>query len=273
MSTINLNKIYDFRKLNWDNSNLGSSDGILPKAVIEKNNHKYYLKLGSYSKPFGIYGIEPIIEIINSRIGQILGLPVLDYNLKRCLVNLKGDEISTIVSISNDYAANCKQTSFEKVYETMCEPQESTIDFCKRIGIIDSIYKEFLFDFIICNLDRHGKNTEILTNKFGKMNIAPFFDNSLTFISNRTDTDIKENKMYNDEMRVNNYIGTQNLKSNLFLIDKPIKIRVPRKEDRELLFQGLGKITTREFRDYVWNIFLRRVYDARHCGISFIQWC
>ena len=46
------------------------------------------------------------------------------------------------------------------------------------------IYKQFVYDYIICNMDRHGKNTEILINYDNPRDIrvAPFFDNSFTVL-------------------------------------------------------------------------------------------
>lgn len=52
------------------------------------------------------------------------------------------------------------------------------------IGLRKTIYEQFVFDYIICNMDRHGKNTEILINEENPSDIkmAPFFDNSFTIL-------------------------------------------------------------------------------------------
>ena len=265
-------KIIDLRNINWCSIELGHLDGVLPKSILFDKGRKLFLKLGSYTKYYGFYGVEPIIEVINSRIGKILGLSILKYDIQKAVVVLNGKEIETFVCISQDYAKDVKQISFEKFYESMALPEESIIAFCKRMGIIDDIYNQIVFDYVICNLDRHGKNTEILVSKEGKISVAPFFDNSLTYVTNRPIIDIKSNKKFNDDLRVNNYIGVQNLRDNLFFIDSNIKIRSPRKEDREILFKGLGGVTTREFRDYVWNLFIERVANVKQSGIPFIQW-
>lgn len=276
MSRISLKKTYNLTKLKWTEVKQGSTDGILPKTTVEYNGVKYYLKTGSYSKPFGFYGIEPIIELINSRIGKILGFPVLNYSLISATVKMEDITLDTLISVSRDYAKGKQQISFEKFYNVYAikydKGIESTIDFCKRFDIIDLIYQQFVFDYIICNYDRHEKNTEILIDREGKIHLAPFFDNSLTFITNRPENEIKNKVPFNESMRVRDFIGTMNLRENLSLIDSVVRVRQPKQEDREMLFQGLSKVTTREFRDFTWNLLIRRVESVKQSGISFIQW-
>ena len=54
-------------------------------------------------------------------------------------------------------------------------------------------------------------------------------------------------------------------------IDKPIVLREIKPEDRKKLFQGLGKYTTKEFRDYYWWFINRRIEDVKNYKISFIK--
>lgn len=273
MGKIDLANIADLRNIDWTLPISGSSDGILPKSVITKGNRKFYLKLGSYSEPYGFYGIEPIMELVNSRIGYLLRLPVLDFSLLGCIVNINGRQIKTIASISKDYKGTSVGISIEKWYSKYRNGNELPIDTIRRYGLQYQIYKQFLFDYIICNLDRHGKNTEVLVgNNISSLDIAPFFDNSLTFITNRPENEIKDKVQFNDRARVNNYIGTMNLAENIHLIDRYIKVRTPKDSDRQMLFQGLASVTTRQFRDYVWYTFNRRIQNVKSERIPFIQW-
>lgn len=273
MSRIDLNKKYYLKHIDWSLGINGSSNGILPKAIINDKGSMSYLKLGSFSSPFGFYGIEPIVELINSRIGKILNLPVLDYNLINASIIMNNNSYDTLISISKSYKnKNTQGVSFENFYDIYKEKGETTIDFVKRFGFSYSIYKQFIFDFIICNLDRHGKNTEVLFLNKDKMEIAPFFDNSFTFILNRPENDLINKVKFNDMMRVNNFIGSQNLRDNLLKIDKEIKIRNPRKEDRKFIFQGLGKMTSKNYREFVWDMINRRVEHVKSEKIPYIKW-
>lgn len=272
MDRVDLSKVYDLRHLDFDIGISGSSAGILPKVIVNSSNKRLFIKLSSFSLPYGFYGTEAILELINSRIGEILRLPVLRYGLKAIRVSLKGREYITLASFGADYTSGDKAISFEKFYEIYSIKGETTLAFIKRLGICESIYKEFVFDYIICNLDRHGKNTEIMTSKTGTIRVAPFFDNSLTFVGLRPQNEIESKAKFNDSIAVNNYIGDRNLLSNLAKIDTPIKVRHPRKEDRQLLFQGLGKITTQKYRDFVWETLNRRVENVKAQRLSVIRW-
>ncbi len=272
MFRIDLNKVIDLRKVDWNTPTSGSSDGILPKSTFIFKGKKVYAKLGSYSTPYGVYGREPLIELINSRIGALLMLPVLEFSLIKCCVILEGKQLITFAAISNDFKPHeIVGYSIKKWYSKYKIGNEMPIDTIKRYRLQDNIYKQFVYDYIICNLDRHGKNTEILLGN-NNIRIAPFFDNSLTFITNRPDNEIKSKKKFNEQIMVNNFIGTRSLKDNLNLIDSNIQIRNILNSDRQKLFQGLSSITSRQFRDYVWCMLNWRVSDVKQQGIHFIQW-
>ena len=120
-------------------------------------------------------------------------------------------------------------------------------------------------------MDRHSKNNDILLYR-NKIKLAPFSDDSLTYISIRPDNDIANKVKYNEQLRVNNFIGDQNLNSNLGYINQPIKIRNILESDRQYLFQGLGKIVTKQLRDYIWQMLKWRIQDVKNKKIPYISW-
>lgn len=267
---MNINNSLDLRSVNCDKVQSASSPGMLAKANMVINNKEYFLKLGSYNIAYGFYGNEPLFELLNSRVGKLLGFPVLDYDLDYALVNFDNIDYTTLVSISENYVLkNDKRISLSRFYRESRIDNISVLDVLKKFNLEIEIYKLFLYDFIICNIDRHEYNIEILQNNNG-FRIAPFFDNSFCFIFNRSSEDIKNKVYYNESTFVNNFVGTRNLKENLFLIDKNIVIRDLQSKDREYLFKGLGNITTREFRDYYWWFINRRVEDVKSYQIPFI---
>lgn len=76
---------------------------MLYKANIIQGNSVYYIKLGQFNLSNGFYGIEPIIELVNSRIGQLLRLPVLEYRLYDQYVDIDNHVYKTLAQISKDY--------------------------------------------------------------------------------------------------------------------------------------------------------------------------
>lgn len=264
---INLNKVYDYRDINWGTAQGGnSSNGILLKAVSSNGT---YLKLGSYSKPYGFYGIEPIMELINSRFGELLGLNALQYGLCRAMIRLDGTVGETLICTSQDFKPpHCQSIAFDKYYTTQALSGETPLDLLTRKGLRASVDSMFLYDYLICNMDRHGKNVELLISKQG-IKMAPLFDNSLTYALLRPANELAAKVPYNDTLRVSNYIGEPYLLQNLQSISAPVRIRKPTKEWRIELFQGLGKVTTRDFRDYIWDLYMRRLSNARVFTIQF----
>lgn len=274
MKQIDLNKILNITQLSWTGLASASSDGILPKCVLNQGGTLTYLKLGAYQLGYGFYGIEPVMELVFSRVGQLMGFNVLPYDLVRAAVSLDGVTYDTVVSVSKDFkVAGELSISAEKAYMLFRTPGETPLATFSRITSRRSLYMMFLFDFLICNMDRHGKNVEFLskTGNTGSLTMAPLFDNSLSFMGVKTEQEVSTHPLFNEHCAVNNFIGDRNLLSNIKRIDIPLKVRALRPSDRTLLFQGLGKILSRQRRDFIWNTLIRRQEYVRR-EVRSIQW-
>ena len=257
---------------------------MLYKANIIQGNSVYYIKLGQFNLSNGFYGIEPIIELVNSRIGQLLRLPVLEYRLYDQYVDIDNHVYRTLAQISKDYQVRVEASGkivkynkdqIEQMFNSVKHTKnlDTPLQLAQQLGLDLEIYKQFVYDYIICNMDRHGKNTEILINQSNPRDIrlAPFFDNSFTVLLQRYSSGYKSNFQFNDKMPVNNYIGYNNLLDNVLSIDKTVVVRRPRKDDRQLLFQGLQSVTSRRFRDYTWEMLNDRVNSLSNIGNNYIR--
>ena len=273
MYKVDLKNIKDLRQIESKYSQKsGHINGMLYKAAALQGKDLIYLKLGQFNKSVGFYGIEPIIELINSRIGQMLALPVLDYGLIRQAIIIEGITYNTLVSVSKDYQkVVCKNNeikSYSKLeVESLFQQGSKTgrwstpIEMIEKLSLLKQIHKQFIYDYIICNMDRHGKNNEILINNQNKREIrlAPFFDNSLTILLQRQASGYAQSFHFNDRMPVNNFIGSNNLLDNVMSINSPVYIKRINKDSRKIIFQGLQSVTTRRFRDYTWEMLNSRI--------------
>lgn len=257
---------------------------MLYKANIIQGNSVYYIKLGQFNLSNGFYGIEPIIELVNSRIGQLLRLPVLEYRLYDQYVDIDNHVYRTLAQISKDYQIRVEvsgktvkynKDQIEQMFNSVkyTKNLDTPLQLVQQLGLGLEIYKQFVYDYIICNMDRHCKNTEILINQNNPRDtrVAPFFDNSFTVLLQRYSSGYKSNFQFNDKMPVNNYIGYNNLLDNVLSIDKTVVVRRPRKDDRQLLFQGLQSVTSRRFRDYTWEMLNDRVNSLSNIENSYIK--
>ena len=253
-------KIIDLSLVKWNNVADGGSVGMLPKTIIHRGNKRYYVKMSSYNIAQGVYGIESVSEVIASRLARLLKIPCVNYELYDANVVKDGKHIRTFVCISPDYK-NDNETvvPFEDVYAQYRVNNEKALQFAKRIGISDSIYRMFIFDYIINNVDRHGANVEIYEST---ETIAPLFDNGSSLYAT-TDEDKIKLYYYGDDMKVNNFIGDRSLLSNLYEVDKQIKIGTLIRPFRKDLFKNLGAVISRDRRDTIWNHILRRYENAR----------
>jgi hypothetical protein len=112
----------------------------------------------------------------------------VEYAPQDILVKKDNREFTTLACISDNYRQGREVTSFEKYYTRMKNEFESPIDFAERLNITEDVCKMFVFDYIICNLDRHGKNIELFLDT---LEMTPLFDNGLSLLSKIPEENIR----------------------------------------------------------------------------------
>lgn len=206
--------VLDLRYIDWNNLTV-TSPGMVPKYI---DSNKFY-KLSSYNELVGFYGTEPIYEELAFHIGKSLGVNVVKTDTLMAKIIYNGIEYETLVSISPNFSQNKQYFPIEKyclVNNLM------TLDLFKS-HYSSELFNILIFDFIINNKDRHGRNIEL-----NEWEIAPCFDNSFSFCSKIEDSQLNP-KLYQDYM-ANNYIGYPNLYKNLELILNPPELNLNKKD-------------------------------------------
>lgn len=238
-----MQKIKDYRHLKWCFSS-NSSGGQYLKSEAIVNNKKYYYKISDFR--YGMFfSHESVLEVIASRLGLLLGFPVLKYtgNMARIVINDK--EYVTFVSKSLNY---CKsgQTAMPLLtdYQINKFLNESPLEYCKRIGLTEFMDYIFIFDYLIMNTDRHGRNIELLYNG-NEIIPAPIFDNGrcLTYECGNN----KENIIYwnyTESGQGNNFVGGIYLENNLKYISRTYKLPHMTEESYKHIFYGLHDVLT-----------------------------
>lgn len=259
----------DLTHLKWNGINQAGSIGMLPKTELFRGNKRYYVKMSSYNEYHGVYGIEAVSEVIASRLAKILKINCVNYKLYDALVLKDNKKFRTNLCISKDYKETGEEViPFGDFYNEYKYKNETTLDFIKRMNFTEEVYKMFIFDYIINNLDRHDANIEIRRNK---MELAPLFDNGSSLYSTTSESNIK-GFYYGEDMNVNNCIGSRSLITNLKSIDKRVEIGTLKKEHRQRLFRDLENVISRDRRDTIWKHILRRYVIARKiCNFKSIQ--
>lgn len=246
----------DLRHVKWGDRRHGATSGVFLK---ERVGDKYY-KLSAYSPSVGIYGIQSVSEVIASRVGKILGIDCVEYRLVPALVRLKNIEMETVVCESDDYnIQNEGILVFEDLYMSLIRTKGniSPLDFCREIGIQEDVYKMFVLDYLINNIDRHGRNIEIMVDDRGVQRLAPLFDFGLSLFSSKADQDLTNN-LDSDQMLANSFVGSPSLRGNLGLIDTEIRLRELNERHREVLFEGLYEYISAERMEFLWRCLMRR---------------
>lgn len=203
-------KKIDLRHIKWNNLTT-TSPGMVPKYI---DKDKFY-KLSSYNLFAGFYGEEPVYEELAYQIGIEIGVNMVPIETKIAFVRYENIEYATYVSISPNFSSKNQYFPIER----FC-----IVNNLKTYDILYGKYEEdisklLIFDFLINNKDRHGRNIEI-----NEEELAPIFDNSFSFCSKIDEKQLND-KLFED-YTANNYLGYPNLFENLNLILKSPKLNL-----------------------------------------------
>lgn len=203
--------IKDLRNINWNNLN-STSTGMIPKYL----NDKVFMKLSTYNETAGFYGEEPEYEELAYKIGEILELNVVKVEVEEALIRYNNKEYKTLVAISHNFNRSGNSIPIEN----FCEINRiNSKDLLFDDRFREDLSKIIEYDFIINNIDRHGRNIEVMNNK-----IAPIFDNSLSMFSKMPDNALNESLF--EVYSANNFIGYPNLLDNLKSINNEIDLSI-----------------------------------------------
>ncbi len=242
----------DYRFLQWNYSS-SSSGGTYLKSEYILSGRKYYYKLSDF-RMGRFTGCETVIEVIASRLGEYLGFPVLKYTGDLAIINIDDREYTAYVAKSLNYVKKgCTVIPLITDYLTNRQSQhETTLDYCRRIGLQEYLDYLFIFDYLIMNIDRHGHNIELIYDNNGNISSSPIFDNgrALTY-EYGTNTELMQNWDYKSKVTANNFVGSIYLDNNLKYISR--QYRLPRLNDEayKKIFYGLGRVISKKHREII----------------------
>ena len=251
--------------------NSSGTAGSFLKAYSTLGSKKIYYKLSDYDNVKGIVGHECVNELIADRLLTILGIEHLSYSLIHADVLINGEIHETYLCASDDFKEkNESKIALDAYYEAEKVDDESILEFCRRNGWEEYLYKMLVVDFLILNRDRHGANIEVLRNSKKKtIRIAPLFDHGISLLSRcRTPEEI-ENYDIMEDKPVQCYIGSRSTKENLELIpkDKLPKLNRLKPEDKAIVMDGLDGIISGTLQDKIWDmIYSRWCYYEDFCN-------
>ena len=207
-------------------------------------------------------GHECVNEIIVDRLLTILGIEHLNYQLIHADIEIDGRGYETWVCASEDFKQPGEtKAALDNYYQVNAKVGTSRYDFCKDNGWQGYIDTMLAVDYLIMNRDRHGANIEVLRNARKRtLRIAPLFDHGLSFLcSCNSEEEIRDFDVSIDKP-CQNYIGSKSTLENLALINKKETVfhKKLTVESKEILFEDIDKIISREHIDKIWNMLWMR---------------
>ncbi|MEE1899020.1 hypothetical protein V1389_11770 [Flavobacterium rakeshii] len=163
---------------NWDKKHHYSTGGTRSKyiAVHPEKNIDYFFK-GSKETPLGEirYETEFWSEIVSSKIGNLLGFPMLDYNIGYDKNHKQQIGCLSKTMIQESYNKLTEGVTYLTGYSPSYNPDTDKRDYTfqfiskalKKYGLeryINNIIEIVIFDSIIGNSDRHQENWGIISS-------------------------------------------------------------------------------------------------------------
>ena len=272
MTTEIIHEEQDLTYLSWSliRSSSGTAGSFL-KATDDLQKPKIYYKLSNFDSINGVVGHECVNEIIVDRLLNVLGVEHLHYDLIHARIDVDGKEIETYLCASRDFKAQGEhKVALDAYFQAEKLSGETPLEFCKRNGWSDFIYRMLVVDFLILNRDRHGANIEVLRNTKNKsLRLAPIFDHGLSFLFNcYTPRECEQFDVMQDRM-VQSFVGSRSAKQNLMLIpkDELPSLNPLLKTHKAYLLEGLEGIIPQLLQDKIWSmISLRWQYYEDFCN-------
>lgn len=256
-----ITQLQDMRDLEWSRSRQSSGTaGSYLKSYGVLGGQRIYYKLSCYDPIDGITGHECVNELIISRLLDILGIEHVQYQLIHALVLVQGREYETWLCASEDFKApEDSKTALDDYYDLLHRPDESPLEFCRRMGWEKQISRMFLTDYLILNRDRHGANMEVLKNrKDNTIRLAPLFDHGLSLLYSCHDVDAVERFDVMKDLPVQSWLGSRSARSNLELITINPEIAPLRQSDKYYIMGGIDEVLPGALGSKIWQMLIQR---------------
>jgi len=255
-------ELCDLRYLNWSKTRKSSGTaGSFLKSYDDSGKKKLYYKLSDFDPVKGIIGHECVNEIVVQRILRYFGFDHLEYRLLYAAVNVEGKDHTTYLCESEDFKKPGEmKIALEDYYLMNKEGSEGPLNFCKRMGWEEYIYRMFLVDYLVLNRDRHGANIEVLSDpKKKEIRLSPLFDHGLSLVCRcHTSEELRAFNVLEDK-KVQSFVGTPSTLANIKLIPEDFwkEIYKLKEEDLDSVFDGLDEAIGEEYiakmREMIWE--------------------
>lgn len=252
----------DLTYLSWSKiRNSSGTAGSFLKSQEVTSQGKLFYKLSDYDAFHGVTGHESVNEIIADRLLSVLDIPHLPYQLIHADILVDNKPIRTWLCASYDFRQRGeKKIALDDYYLANRQGDESPLAFCIRNGWSEYIYQMLAVDYLILNRDRHGANIEVLANRYRKtVRLAPLFDHGVSFFCRTSEEGLEKEDVMADR-QVQCFVGSRSAWENIHLIprDEFPRLKPLKESDRDILFNGLDGILSRQRLDRTWEMIWRR---------------
>jgi len=160
-----------------------NSKGNLIKFTKEDLNKTYYLKTGrAHVRGFdGKWGIEPIIEVIASKLAELLQCNIVSQRLDVETIERYDKQLNTLVCVSEDFIGEKDIIYLQDLYSAGEISDVKFTTVLKMLREPDHLIKMLTLDLLLMNEDRHNQNVAFFI-KDSVLELTPIYDNGYSLL-------------------------------------------------------------------------------------------
>lgn len=194
------------------------SSGCLMKTnfIDEDTNKHIYLKLSHRAKN-KVWGKESIFEVVCSRLGKQLGLPVLSYY--PCLVDLQNGEPCSFGCYSYDYSSGEFVENAQELCNRCFGLYSTSLKHLQELGFEEQLNQIMVFDYLVGNTDRHMRNIEF-RRADEEIQMVPIFDNGKSLL----ETFAAYPFAWDQDQMTNNFLTNGHTLRTFECVTKPVNL-------------------------------------------------
>lgn len=186
-----------------------------------------------------------LYAIVCSRLGRLLGIPVLELRKHRALVKSNGEIRTVTIAVYSDYKkvreSELSLEDYMSLYEIGRFGALADLRDVGSLMINRNLDRLLAFDFLVCNQRRMGSDIQIITSAYGYFRFAPFSSFEHTFTS-QCGGDLGRVSTFKPmyELFGEYYLGTNSLTENLTLLSAPALFKELPANYKSVIFRGIS---------------------------------
>lgn len=228
----------------------------------ESGDRYLYFRIPHNDSKLEYSAFEIVNEVIASRLGSLLGLPVMQYNLATAFLTETEVVPVSVMTLKESFSGSI--LTLRDLMKLKGTPDERPYKFISDRGFRDYVNALIVFDFLVGNRNRNLDTIKfIYQNK--RVHLLPILDLNYSFVPELVTNPVSLDDLdaylssYEFSYETGNDLFRTNLSSSLSLCGESVWVHNLTPSWKNLIFDDIDEdYCPVEYRDFIWDEIVRR---------------